>query len=393
MHRTIRNRRTIMTNLAATATVLALVMGCSNGDDGAAGEDAGGSSGGNDSGAADTGARKDSGATDDVGGNGDSGGSDAGGGYTGPTVMITFEVVGTVLDGFVFCNTDASELGCATSDSSGSVTLEVPADSNIALTVDREDFVPLLYHYRTGSEDVTFSVGVPFLTEEQRAEHESVLGFDLQQGKGVVVAVAGGGLEGTATIDPKPENNRPYYWVLSVPDPERTTIGGGTAAWYDVEPGDYQVTFEVPGKDCRIGASSWPGDEPNAVKLRVMADRWSWNNVVWCTGEAQYTSVVDQYADAQACEDGMPQGAESVCRSCACDKCLDAINNCGAIAGCIDIVECAIEKDCKLDACYTPDTCQAVVDGTQGGFNGDATMAATAWGECQNTECDECGSD
>ena len=208
-----------------------------------------------------------------------------GGGDSGhrDTVMLTLRLSGSALQGFVFCNTDAEELGCATSDADGTVTLEVPANSDVALTVDRDGYVPLLFHRHMGSEDATEGL-LPFPADAQRADTEVALGFELEAGKGVVVVYVTGGVGGT--VSASPVGPRTYYWAGWIPVPDATTLLGAAAAWYNLDPGDHEFTVEVPDKDCTVDQASWGGDEPNVVRARVVADRWSWFNLVNCVDPA-----------------------------------------------------------------------------------------------------------
>jgi len=321
----------------------------------------------------------------DGGGTGEPDGGDGDGDQAVETVMLTVKLAGAVREGFEFCNTDEKELGCATSDDTGEVTIEVPADSDVALTVDHDDFAPLLFLYQTTDSDAVSTQVFPFYTAGAPANHEDVLDIELQTDKGAAIAYAVGSAGGTATISP--EAGQAYYWAAGNPLPEAAALVGGTVAWYNAEPGDYEVTFDVPDRNCVAVAGAWARDEPNTVGTRVMADRWTWGSFMDCSGEPTHVTVGEAYPDATSCEDGLSETVGEACAACSCAKCLDAINACGAAAGCIDIVECAADHDCSGDACYQAGTCRAVIDGTPGGLLGTATPASTAWGGCVQAEC------
>jgi hypothetical protein len=248
------DRQRYVRSVASGALVMAALSACSGDDDAASDHDSG------------------SGHED---GGGDGGRRD--------TIMLTLLLSGSALQGFVFCNTDAEALGCATSGADGRVTLEVPADSDVALTVDRDGYLPLLFHRRTGSEDASEGL-LPLPDDSRRTATEEALGFELEAGKGVAVVNVTGGVGGT--VSASPVGPRTYYWMSGIPVPDATTIASAAAAWYNLDPGDYEFTVEVPDKDCTVYEASWAGDEPNVVRARVVADRWSWFNIVDCVDPA-----------------------------------------------------------------------------------------------------------
>jgi hypothetical protein len=199
------------------------------------------------------------------------------------TVVLTLNLPGSSAEGFKFCNTDAKELGCATSDADGQVTIAVPANSDVALTVDREGYVPLLFQRHMGDEDATESL-LAFPSDSLRSEGEKALGFELESGKGVAVVNVTGGVGGTVSV--RPPGARTYYWQGWIPRPDATTIQVAAAAYYNLDPGMYEFAVEAPNKDCRVDPASWAGDAPNVVRARVEADRWSWFLIVNCVAAA-----------------------------------------------------------------------------------------------------------
>ena len=77
------------------------------------------------------------------------------------------------------------------------------------------------------------------------------------------------------------------------------------------------------------------------------------------------------------------------CQECGAASCPDERANCCATPGCPTIIACAREHDCNGTDCYTPETCQAVID-ENGGPLGDPVAAAAPLGECAAMHCPEC---
>ena len=77
------------------------------------------------------------------------------------------------------------------------------------------------------------------------------------------------------------------------------------------------------------------------------------------------------------------------CQECGAASCPDERANCCATPGCPTIIACAREHECNGTDCYTPETCQAVID-ENGGPLGDPVAAAAPLGECAAMHCPEC---
>jgi hypothetical protein len=77
------------------------------------------------------------------------------------------------------------------------------------------------------------------------------------------------------------------------------------------------------------------------------------------------------------------------CQECGAMSCPEERAACCSTPGCPTIIACAREHDCNGTDCYTPETCQAVID-ENGGPLGDPVAAAAPLGECAAMSCPEC---
>lgn len=73
--------------------------------------------------------------------------------------------------------------------------------------------------------------------------------------------------------------------------------------------------------------------------------------------------------------------SESDCEACLCADCFQEYGDCVGDFGCPKILECIDEKGCSGLDCYTPDTCQKVID-KYGGPAGASVTYVTGLVEC-----------
>ena len=78
------------------------------------------------------------------------------------------------------------------------------------------------------------------------------------------------------------------------------------------------------------------------------------------------------------------------CETCAAIKCMAEALACCETPGCLDIIDCGLEKGCNGIDCYADDMCKAEIDAA-GGI-GDATNNALVLVDCSSMNCAaECG--
>lgn len=78
------------------------------------------------------------------------------------------------------------------------------------------------------------------------------------------------------------------------------------------------------------------------------------------------------------------------CEVCVATSCTTEALNCCNQEGCLDIISCAQETGCDGIDCYSPDTCQAVIDAAGGPSI--AVEYAQPLGDCALSKCEaECG--
>lgn len=315
------------------------------------------------------------------------------------TVTITYVLTGQVLDGFAFCLADDPDADCFVSNAEGVVELELPANSDVALSVTRDGFVPLLWQRRTTAEDEELTLGLAFTSAEAAAEAAEAAGVAPDETKGVILCLGLNAAGGHATLSPT-SGEGPFYGEAGAVVPSLTEFRTAAVWFFNVEPGDYEVTFEHPDRECIVHAGLWRGPADNINLVRVDAGHQNWGCAASCTADDQaHTTTRDALADADACEDGMrdflgglPQEDDYPdCDACNCGNCLEELNACGAEPGCIDIAMCALaaETRCSGAGCAAADTCLEVLSGVPGGTTGAATMAATAWADCTTEKCPE----
>ena len=81
--------------------------------------------------------------------------------------------------------------------------------------------------------------------------------------------------------------------------------------------------------------------------------------------------------------------SESDCEACLCADCFQEYGDCVGDFGCPKILECIDEAGCSGLDCYTPDTCQKVID-KYGGLAGASIAYVTGLVECAVTASCPC---
>ena len=175
------------------------------------------------------------------------------------------------LEGAEVCVRDTDN--CETSDSSGFVTLTLPANSEITLTVVKEGYTPTLSPQLTTNEDVD-EYRTALIDEQTSSLLAGVLGTPYPLTAGVVAISAlteplraeDNGIPG---IRYSTAGYAPYYLdEMSFPtfELDATTAPDGVGGFVEMEAGVYEVTLGGDAVNCDI-ASAWPGNSDDTIRV------------------------------------------------------------------------------------------------------------------------------
>ena len=186
--------------------------------------------------------------------------TDGVGGNTGPTIDATVRVLDAMSgSGMADVTVENAAEDTATTDSSGSATLSVPADDTFSILLQRSDAIDHLLFGPTGPEDFSY---VTFMATQVLVSGVSaMLGATIEEGTGVVVvgidydnlAPAVG-----ASADLDGEHGEPWVLTSTGASFGDTILPGamGMVAFSNVQPGDVNVSVTPPdGADC----TAFPG--------------------------------------------------------------------------------------------------------------------------------------
>ena len=182
--------------------------------------------------------------------------------------MTSFEppTVAEVVEGMRICELDTAN--CAVTDEGGLATLEVSAGQEIALTMEKEGFVPTIYTYVVPADG-----GRMLLGDATDARFEEMFGLVMSpypmEGTGTVWV--SGSPEG-AVLTLLGATGKAFYadddvkasWSLDLT--AATANGGG--GFVEVPAGEYQVEVTGASENC-FPVRGWPGDSENTVRMPV----------------------------------------------------------------------------------------------------------------------------
>lgn len=256
----------------------------------------------------------------DVGSGGGTGGSAAAGGGTsgtggmagsggtpGPEVLsLLVEVVefdpdevnglGPPFEGARVCQVDADN--CVLSNPDGRATLNLPANQDVAWTVEKDGYGPFVFGDAT---DETFGgpVGsgnalVAMFTHEQLAAIAAQLGTAYPWTGGIVGLNRGGGPHPGMTFTPVGSTvaavGEGFYFDAAMEqyslDLEATTafprpwnIPLAAGGFTEVTPGEQQFELGGTAGDC-VPNFGWHGDGPNRIRLPVLEGHITWGSML-----------------------------------------------------------------------------------------------------------------
>jgi hypothetical protein len=197
-----------------------------------------------------------------------------------PTVEFRMDVIGFTpgmgdvpLEGVEVCVLDSDN--CDTSDSDGFVTLTLPANSEVTLSVLKEGYTPTLSPQLTGDQDVD-ELRTALLDEQTSSLLAGVLGTEYPLVGGVVAISAlfeplRQDDNGIAGITFTSAGSAPYYLNESgfpTYDIEATTEPDGAGGFVELDSGVYEVVVGGAASNCEV-ASAWPGSTDDSIRLPV----------------------------------------------------------------------------------------------------------------------------
>ena len=219
--------------------------------------------------------------TGGAGGDGGSGGSDTVTLNVTTTEAQSLSPIGPALEGVRLCEADTTN--CATTDSDGMASIELPADEEVSYTLEKDGYAPYLVADVT--DDALFQNG-PWamysdaLIEELLGE----LGVASPMGGQLILrAVSGSVIEGIAgiTFELVDETATPFYnqqdWTPSFDLTATTSIGQG--GFVELATGEYQVEYGGTAANCSVQIG-WPGDAAGRVEVPVRVGHISFGTMV-----------------------------------------------------------------------------------------------------------------
>jgi hypothetical protein len=206
------------------------------------------------------------------------------------------------LAGVKVCVYQHPEIACVTSAADGTFTLEGLAPlTNLILTFDKTGYAKASKSIQTASTDMQITTPIDMFAEG--SIDKTVDGGALDSTKGSVFFFTIGPVPGSAdqnafqglagatvTIAPV-KGSGPFYIGKNgkTIDKALTQTLSGTGYFYNLDPGDYTLTFDDSAVDCEpisLGASAWgipvPAT-PHSVKFTVLANYTADEIGVFCT--------------------------------------------------------------------------------------------------------------
>ena len=179
------------------------------------------------------------------------------------------------LEGAEVCVADTSN--CATSDAEGMLTLQIPANAEVALLVTAEGYGPTVTPLTTAEQDISGQL-TPLLTDATLAVFAGVLGTSFPtEDEGIIalsvlvapVDAQDNGIAGV-TLTPDPSGTMYYLDENEIPrlDISATTEPSGAGGLIEVAPGTWELTIGGTANNCVV-VSGWPGSDESSVRLPV----------------------------------------------------------------------------------------------------------------------------
>lgn len=163
--------------------------------------------------------------------------------------------------------------------------LNVERQSKILLRFLKNGYYPNVAQYSVGNDTEFLNY---FLASDEISDlGASLAGVNRDDSKGIIIFAArtGKGPQATnvedvgMTLTPA-SGDGPFYAVANGFDHNRTTttaVGGGS--YFNVEPGDYVLTYSHPDRTCRP-YYGWPGPDESSLLVRVVGGFSTYTNQV-----------------------------------------------------------------------------------------------------------------
>jgi hypothetical protein len=219
-------------------------------------------------------------------------------GKTDPTATRNLPPV----SGVRVCIDAHPEIPCATSDDEGAFTLGgLPSQTDLVLTCERDGYVHALRAIETASTDMD-NTSSPIVTSKSDAPRPD-LGFSFDDSMGAVTffvlkAEADGGLAlprgVTASLSPGAGKGPFFTRPNDTFDTSATSTIGGLGFFFNLPPGDYELSFDDPDADCApisypFGAWGYP-TPPTSVRFPVRSGFVTDEVGVLCTDKSKIFS-------------------------------------------------------------------------------------------------------
>lgn len=173
---------------------------------------------------------------------------------------------------------EVCELGtenCAATDATGFVTMTLPANGEITLTVLKDGYTPTLSPQLTAEADID-GVRTALLDDQTVSLLAGVLQTPYPLVGGVIAISAltepiRADDNGIAGITFTSEGKSPYYLNESgfpTYEIDATTEPDGAGGFVGLEPGTYQVAVGGTASNCNV-VSAWPGTSDGSIRVPV----------------------------------------------------------------------------------------------------------------------------
>jgi hypothetical protein len=230
-------------------------------------------------------------AAQDAGDAGQDAGEDRDAATEGETVSLTGQIVEALPDGTFppyaggeVCVLDSDPQRCATSDSGGMVTIDLPANAQTGLTTEMDGFIPMLTLITTGDSDIEmagrgawFNSAASVLVDlEQLDTFAEMLGTTMDPEKGHVDMLAFT-LNGGAVTPEDAEAEIVWYTAGGVTMPADPGVPSGSTLYglLNVDPGTVTFRAEKDAAACDWDPLLWTRDDAGGVTVPIRAGWWT----------------------------------------------------------------------------------------------------------------------
>jgi hypothetical protein len=190
------------------------------------------------------------------------------------------------IEGVEVCVYEKSSIPCVMTDKNGMFTLSgLPALTDIVLTLKKSGYLPNLKAIETASTDMDGLAAGQAISMGGGSAPALPVDVDWL-GKGQVTFFAAtlsptgdptesvGDVGAKVTLSPTSGNGPYYLGPNNALDPSATSIVDTAGLFFNLDPGNYEITFDDPTKDCapistQFGGFGFPSP-PSSVKFPIM---------------------------------------------------------------------------------------------------------------------------